>query len=186
MRFFRAIIGLFFSAGLCLTAPAAGPELVFNDLAGVPRHPLEAADKEASVLIFYWQDCPISNGYAPELNRIAAAHTNVAFYIVQVDPGLSRAMATEHARQFDLHQPVLLDPQHRLVVAAGAKVTPEAVVFGRSGQVLYRGRIDDQYAALGKKRAAVRQHDLSDALDAIAAGNPVKPTETEAIGCSIQ
>ena len=63
----------------------------------VPRHPLEPADKAASVLFFYWQDCPISNGYAPEINRICASHTNFAFYIVQVDPDLTPAAAKEHA-----------------------------------------------------------------------------------------
>ena len=68
----------------------------------------------------------------------------------------------------------MLDPQHRLVKLAKATVTPEAVVFGKNGEVLYRGRIDDQYAALGKKRAAATRHDLFDALDAITAGKPVK------------
>jgi hypothetical protein len=65
-------------------------------------------------------------------------------------------------------------------------VTPEAVVLGKGGEVLYRGRIDDNYLAFGKKRAAARQHDLSDALDAIAAGQTVKEKETQAIGCVIQ
>ena len=50
------------------------------------------------------------------------------------------------------------------------------------GDVLYRGRIDDNYAAFGKKRASARQHDLIDALDALATGRPVKFKETKAIG----
>jgi hypothetical protein len=80
----------------------------------------------------------------------------------------------------------LLDPKHQLVKLARATVTPEAVVFGKNGDVLYRGRIDDNYAAIGKKRASARQHDLIDALDAIATRQPVKLRETEAIGCLIQ
>ncbi len=162
------------------------PEMVFNDLDNVPRRPLEPADKVASVLIFYWQDCPVSNSYAPELNRIAAAHTNFAFYIVQVDPDLTPAAAREHARKFDLRVPVLLDPQHRLVKFAQATVTPEAVVFGKNGRVLYRGRIDDGYAALEKRRAAATEHDLIDVLDTLAAGKPPGKSETKVIGCLIQ
>ena len=184
MRFFCVILCCL--ATLFSAAAAVAPDLVVSDLNGVPRHPLTSTDKAASVLIFYWQDCPISNGYAPELNRIAATHTNFAFYIVQVDAGLSATAARQHARQYDLHIPVLLDPQHRLVKLAKATVTPEAVVFSKNGQVLYRGRIDDLYPAFGKKRAAAQRHDLADALDAIAAGQPVKPMETEAIGCFIQ
>jgi len=182
------ILGIIFflAAGFCLAGPEPGSELVFHDLDNVPRRPLEPGDKIASVLIFYWQDCPISNGYAPELNRITASHTNFAFYIVQVDPELTPAAAREHARKFDLHPPVVLDPQHRLVKFAKATVTPEAVVIGRNGQILYRGRIDDGYAALEKKRAAATEHDLIKALDTIAAGKRLKSKETKAIGCLIQ
>ena len=177
---------LYFAARAGLAAPDPLADIVFRDLAGVPRHPLEPGEKDASVLVFFWQDCPVSNGYAPELNRIAASHTNCAFYIVQVDPELSLAAAREHAAQYHLSMPVLLDPQHQLVKLAHATITPEAVVFGKKTEVLYRGRIDDNYAAFGKKRASARRHDLIEALDAIGAGRPVKPKETQAIGCLIQ
>ena len=122
-----------------------------KDLRDVPHRPLEPAGKAATVLVFYGQDCPVSNGYAPELNRIAAARTNFAFYVVQVDPELTAAAAREHARQYQLSMPVLLDPTHRLVKLAHAVVTPEAVVFGKDGRILYRGRIDDSYAAPGQE-----------------------------------
>lgn len=184
MRFCCAILCL--AAGLSVASPKPVGELVFKDLDGTPCRPMEPAGKLASVLIFYWQDCPISNGYAPELNRIAASHPNFAFYIVQVDPGLTPVAAKEHARQYDLRMPVLLDPEHRLVKVTKATVTPEAVVVEKDGQVLYRGRIDDSYANVGIKRAAARRHDLVEALDAIAAGQPVKEKKTQAIGCFIQ
>jgi AhpC/TSA family len=177
---------LCFAAGLFMATPGRSSELVYNDLDGIPRYPLDPADKAASVLFFYWQDCPISNGYVPEINRICAGHTNFAFYIVQVDPDLTLAAAKEHARKYDLRAPVLLDPQHRLVKLIQATVTPEAVVLGKHGEVLYRGRIDDLYAALGKKRAVATTRDLCDALDSITAGKAVKKPETKAIGCLIQ
>ena len=173
-------------SGICFADPGASSDYVFKDLGGVSREPLKPGDKLASVLIFYWQDCPISNGYAPELNRIAASHTNFAFYIVQVDPELTATAAKEHAREYALHLPVLLDPKHHLVDRLKATVTPEAVVVGKNAQVLYRGRIDDRYAALENKRAAITRHDLIDALDAIANGTLVKEKETKAIGCLIQ
>src|ERR1039457_757536 len=104
----RILCAIFcFAMGLCTAGSGESPGLVVADLDGVPRHPLDPAEKVASVLIFYWHDCPISNGYAPEINRICASHTNFAFYIVQVDPDLSPAAAREHARQYDLRAPVL-------------------------------------------------------------------------------
>lgn len=183
MKYFCAVFLI--ATGMCLGVNAAS-DLVMKDLQDVPRRPLDPAGKAGSVLVFYWQDCPVSNGYAPELNRIAASRTNFAFYIVQVDAELTAAAAREHARQYQLTMPVLLDPAHRLVKLAGAKVTPEVVVFGKDGQILYRGRIDDSYAAAGKKSAVVKKHDLCDALDAITAGNPIKQKETKAFGCVIE
>ena len=160
--------------------------MAFKDLAGVPCHPLEPGEKLASVLIFYWHDCPVCNSYAPELNRLYAGRTNFAFYIAQVAPELTPEAAKEYARQYELRAPVLLDPQHRLVKLIKATVAPEAVVVGKHGEVLYRGRINDRYLALGKGRPEATQNDLRDALDAIAAGRPVKKKETEAVGCFIQ
>ena len=129
-------------------------------------------------------DCPICNSYAPEINRLSAHYTNFAFYIVQVDPDLTPAAAKDHARQYDLRPPVLLDGRHRLVRLAKLSVAPEAVVYGKDGSVAYRGRIDNLYAGLNKRRAEATEHDLSAALDAIAAGRPVA-SQPPAVGCSI-
>src|SRR6516162_1060277 len=172
-----------FCSGVCRAFSSQSSELVFNDLEGTPRRPLEIGDKAAAVLIFYWHDCPICNGYAPEINRIFLSYTNFAFYVVQVDPELTATAAKAHAREYQLRPPVLLDPQHRLVSIVRATVTPEAILLGKDGKELYRGRIDNLYAALGKKRSSATQHDLRDALDAITAGHSVKNRQTKAIGC---
>lgn len=159
--------------------------LVLNDLDGTPHRPLEIGNKAATVLIFYWHDCPVCNSYAPEINRIFLSHTNFAFYIIQVDPDLTAAAARTHARDYQLRPPVLLDPQHRLVRIAKATVTPEAIVLGKDAKELYRGRIDDLYPDLGRKRSSATKHDLRDALDAITAGRPITNRQTQAIGCLI-
>jgi hypothetical protein len=173
------------TSALAVVAFGNSSSYLYPDLDGIAHRPLDP-EKGASVLFFYSEDCPISNGYAPEINRICASHTNFEFYIVQVDPQMTPEQGREHARQYGLRAPVLLDSQHRLVKLAKANVTPEAVVFGKHGRVLYRGRIDDLYATLGKKRWAATQHDLIDALDAIDAGRKIKVKETPAIGCRIE
>jgi len=173
-------------AGLCCAGAGEPAAVTLNDLDGVARQPLEPAGKLASVVVFYGHDCPISNGYAPEINRIAASHTNFVFYIVQADADLTVAAAKEHAKEYDLRIPVLLDPKQQLIKLLKPHVTPEAFVIGSKREVLYHGRIDDLYAEIEKKRGTVTRHDLLDALDAIATGHPVKQKETPAVGCLIQ
>jgi hypothetical protein len=63
--------------------------------------------------------------------------------------------------------------------------TPEVAIVTPAGQIAYRGRIDDQYADLGKKRLAPTQRDLREALTSILAGQPVPRPRTVAIGCLI-
>jgi hypothetical protein len=65
-------------------------------------------------------------------------------------------------------------------------VTPEAAIFGRDRQLLYHGRIDDQYVELGRARRRPTTHDLESALEAVLAGRKVAPAGPPAVGCSIR
>ena len=58
-------------------------------------------------------------------------------------------------------------------------------VIGPAGHVLYRGRIDNVWAALGKRRSAATEHDLRKALEAAVNGKRVAEPRTQAIGCYI-
>ena len=97
-------------------------------------------------------------------------------------PDLTVSDARTHATEYGLPGTVLIDPGHELVAALGATMTPEAVVRHR-GRVVYRGRIDDRWRALGARRRQPKQHDLRDVIDAIVAGAPVPAARTEVVGC---
>jgi thiol-disulfide isomerase/thioredoxin len=171
------------------SSPAADLEL--KDATGATHQPLEVKDAAGAVLIFIATDCPISNSYAPEINRICTEYGGEGpgrfrFYLVYADPDLTPAAAGKHAHDFGYTCPTLLDTQHRLVERLRARVTPEAVVIGPDGAVRYNGRIDDKWAAYGKARPEPTTRELRAALDAIRAGRPVATPETEAIGCPIE
>ena len=70
--------------------------------------------------------------------------------------------------------------------AVGARFTPEAVLVSPEGRVVYRGRVNDLYYALGKHRATPRSSDLALAVEQAMRGEPVVPAQTDAIGCPIQ
>lgn len=191
-------IYLVLAAAGCIVSPlcaAAGPNTAaarprrlpaLKTLDGVRVRPLDgAAARRATVLLFVTHDCPISNQYAPEINRIVGKYASkgVGFFVVYVESGLSRTQARAHANAFGYACPALLDPRHALVKYAGASVTPEVAVYGQNGARVYRGRIDDRYLALGRRREQVTTHDLRTVLDATLAGRPVPAPTTKAIGC---
>src|SRR5947208_11001406 len=106
------------------------------------------------VLVFISSECPVSNKFTPELERLAHEFpTNeVSFNLVYPNASDSDAKIAEHRRDFHLSAPFLHDPKHELVKITGVTVTPEAAVFDANRNLVYRGRINDQFLALGKGR----------------------------------
>ena len=144
--------------------------LTIKDIRGRAQSPFKPDGQAASVLFFILQDCPISNRYAPEIARIVREYQpkNIRFYLVYVDPAVEITQIEAHLREYNLPDiPVIHDAKRSLVAATGASVTPETAVVGKGGEILYRGRIDNLYEALGKPRRNVTEHDLRNALDAI-------------------
>jgi hypothetical protein len=144
-------------------------------------------DRKAAVLFFITNDCPITNSYVPEINRIVADYEvrKIAFYAVYTDPTVSIPAIRRHAREFGLHFPLIPDPAHDLVHKVGATVTPEVAVLERGGKLVYLGRIDDWYVDFGKRRPAPTQRYLRQALDAVLGGRPVAIPNVNPVGCFI-
>lgn len=156
--------------------------LVAIDFAGKP---VQLFDK-TTVLIFVRTDCPISNRYAPELQRLYRQYSSkAAFYLVYPDRAETTEGIRKHMAEYGYTFGALRDADRSLVKRSLARVTPEAAVFSSHGDLVYHGRIDDRYADFGKSRPQPTTHDLEEALEAALAGKPVKAGSTRAIGCFI-
>lgn len=157
------------------------------DLNNKPADPFQlTADAKAVVFLFTATDCPISNRYAPEVQRVhdAFAARGVRFFLVYPNPADKPKMIREHAKSFGYPAEVVRDPRQALVKRAQATVTPEAAVFVH-GALVYHGRIDDRFVDFGLDRPEPTTHDLADTLTAILAGAPVPHPVTHAVGCYI-
>ena len=158
-----------------------------HDTEGAVHKQDEWGSARAVVIFFVTTDCPLSNGYAPEMNRIEQTYTprGVRVYAVQGDTTIADDEVRRHARDFAYRFPVLLDPQMILSRYTGATITPEVAVLSADGQVAYLGRIDNRVEDFGKTRLQATEFDLRDALEAVLAGRPVAHPRTHAVGCAI-
>jgi len=160
-----------------------------TDLNRRPANPLVIAKSQPVVLLFVRTDCPVSNRYAPEIERLyrAYARHHINFWLVYPDADTTTSDILKHQRDYSLDVPALRDPTHELVRAASATATPEAAVFvpGSPPVLAYRGRIDDRMADFGKERPEARERDLENVLEGIAAGKKMAPRTTKAVGCYI-
>jgi len=164
----------------------AADSIAMTDLNGVPRA-IPAAGHMATVLFFIQHDCPISQYYAPEMNRLCREFSRKGFdfYVVYAEPTLAEGDARRYSKTYAYPCPVVLDSKLALTKYAGATAVPEAAVLSPTGSVLYRGRIDNLYASYGLRRPQATTHDLVDALSEIASGEPVKVPRTQTVGCFI-
>ncbi len=180
----RALVLL--AAGCCaLSAGALSFSLV--DTTGARHTAEEWRNKKAVVVFFTMTDCPLSNGYVPEMNRIQAeyAKQGVAVYAAHSDPFVKDDAVRKHTAEYGFTFPVLLDAKLMLARAAGATTVPEVAVFSASGELQYLGRIDNRMEDITRRRTVATEHELRDALDAVMAGRAPKVARTRAVGCSI-
>lgn len=176
-------------AALTLAIPlAAAPAVRLADLDNHLVDPFLAAENsKAIVFLFTSVDCPISNRYAPVVQRLyqTFAVQGVSFWLVYPNPAESPAAIRDHLKAFNYPVHALRDPKHELVKLTSVVVTPEVAVFDRAHTLVYHGRIDDRYVSLGVERPAPTRQDLADALTATLAGTRVREATTQAVGCFI-
>ncbi len=162
------------------------PSIGLPDLSGKQIVVFPSSARKGVVVFFALSGCPNAQGYAPEMNRIAKTYgpRGWRFYLVFVDTLFNSDELKKNAKDFGYAFPVL-HGQGKLLSAAKATMSPETAVFAPTGSLLYHGRIDDRFYALGKQRLRTQKHDLRNALDAIDAGKPVSQPKTDVIGCVI-
>lgn len=175
----------------CLHAfPASGDEPLLSgvravDLEGQVHHLGFDGRARAVALVFLGSECPVSLRYAPRLNELAreAAARDVEFYGVVSEDTLAPSAARAFQRERELAFPVLFDAAGDLAERLAPERMPEAFVLDADGRLVYRGRIDDRFVEPGKLRPRIDRHDLLDALEAVARGEPVREARTAAVGC---
>ncbi len=81
-------------------------------LDGTPADPFQKSPGKVIVLVFVRTDCPISNRYAPAIQRINAKYkAKAAFWLVYPDKSESAEKIRQHEREYSYKLPALRDPQ---------------------------------------------------------------------------
>ncbi|HEY1066437.1 MAG TPA: alkyl hydroperoxide reductase, partial [Pirellulales bacterium] len=198
-RFYRtvavAFVGGLLSALLFATEPAPAvpvrPTLGFPllDLQG-KTHELGQNDaRKVRAFVFLSTTCPIARGYTQTLNELhrglAAERRGELFGIVS-GASETRADAAKHFAEFQAEFPVLFDPSGLLADALQPTHTPEAFVLSESGELVYRGAIDNAWEAIGRRRPQAEKKHLAEAIAAAVAGKPAPVSATRPVGCPIE
>ena len=179
------------SATASLAAEPATTPLTYLtavDLNGQTHRLCGDPDIRATALVFLTSECPISRQYIPELNRLAAEFEaeEVDFFGVIYDPTTTRAEAVRFAEEFKIGFPVVFDASGELAIRFQPTHVPQAFVVDQDGQDVYRGRVDDVYATVDKRRQQPTRRDLREAILSTLAGKEVEVPQTEPVGCLLE
>ena len=156
------------------------------DLKGNSVEPFKSAGGKIVVFVFVRTDCPISNRYAPTIQKLSDEYADkAAFWLVYPSKVESAEMIRKHEREYGYGIAALRDPQHVLVKESHAEITPEVAVFDARRKLIYHGRIDNLYEDIGRARSAATTHELEDAISAALGGKSLAAESTHAVGCYI-
>jgi peroxiredoxin len=173
---------------------AAAPAFTATSSTGQPWN---LTDLQGKLVVLEWSnhECPYvrkhyDTGNMQALQREATGQGVVWLTIISSAPGtqghVSRAEADElTTTRKAAPSAVLFDPSGTVGRLYGATNTPHMYVIDRRGVLVYAGAIDDRPTT---RRADVQGADnyVRAALQAVAAGQPVKTPITRAYGCTVK
>lgn len=161
----------------------AGPMTGGDDLENKPL------SDSLTVYIFLADQCMISQFYTPELTRLYEKYhpQNVGFIGYFPNTLSTPERIDSFALNYRLTFPLLEDYDKKWTHRFGITVTPEVAVWNhRTDQLIYRGRIDDSYVRVGKRKLHPQSHDLVDVVEGWMRHEEADTlTQTQAIGCLI-
>ena len=143
-------------------------------------------ESKAIVVAFVGTECPLVANYAARLQKLADEYqaAGVAFIAIDSNQQDSLSELAHFARTHKIEFPVLKDAGNKVADAFDATRTPEVFLLDQDRQVVYHGRIDDQFT-YGRQKPSAEQSYLTAALDELVASKPITTPHASAVGCLI-
>jgi len=181
-----ALAGILIATQAAATDAAEDRAFRLADSTGEPFELTARTEPQLTVVCFLGTECPMARLYGPRLSELAEefADNGVRFVGVNSNRQDSVTDIREYVKTYRVRFPVLRDVGNKVADQYEATRTPEVFVLNESLDVIYHGRIDDQYAP-GVNRGKPLRRDLHEAISEWIDGKPVTVTETDAPGCLI-
>jgi hypothetical protein len=141
-----------------------------------------------TVSIFLLEDCKISQAYTQTIKQLIARYEaqGITFDLYFPNPISSDSTIQEFTQKFGLPLQKVKPNANAFAKQHGLEVTPEVMVYDHQREeIVYKGRIDNMYERVGKRRRVITRHDLALALDQLLKQGNTNITSTRAVGCII-
>ena len=145
------------------------------------------SQQSITAYVFMAEECPVCNYIGKTLKKISEEYNEQVNFIAVFPQKMSTyKSASIFKKKYQLlnftiqldHDLVITDRYH-------AAVTPEVVIVNNKDEILYKGRINNSYAAPGRMRHGKVTEDFENALKKIVLGKHVPKPWPDPIGCYI-
>lgn len=149
-----------------------------------------AAEERDSVTVYYFlgEDCKICQYYTPTLNGLYSEYNSDSISFVGLFPNhfsTEEGIATFQSK-YEIPFTLKREYFQTKTQAYKVRITPTVVVYNETKEeILYKGRIDDSYYKLGRRRRVVKSKELEQVLQSIMTGQEITTESVEPIGCVI-
>src|SRR5579863_3241494 len=139
----------------------------------------QTAKAPIQVVAFLGVECPLARLYARRLNELQTEFPPVEFraFAPNRHDSLEEIVAFQQVLDFPIQK------SSAEAIRLGATRSPEVFLI-RDGEVVYSGRIDDQYSP-GTHRSGPTRRDLAIAIQEVLAGQSVTVPRAEPAGCHL-
>ncbi len=170
------------------------PDFTTKDING---NDIKLSDYKGKNVILEWSNdqCPYVMKHYDSKNmqntqKTATDNGAVWLTIVSSAEGKQGNMSDEDAQKLvtevDAHATArIMDPSGEIGKMYDAKTTPHMFVINEEGNVVYAGAIDDNPSPRPETIEGAKNYVLA-ALDSLAAGEPIEPSQTAPYGCSVK
>ena len=150
------------------------------------------ADAKGFIVIFTCNHCPYAKAYEERIVALDAKYKSLGYPVIAINPNDPAAQPEDsfdlmktRAKEKGFTFPYLMDEGQKIYPQYGATKTPHVYILQKENGkniVKYIGAIDNNH----ENANDVTEKYVEAAVDALLKNEPVKQTETVAIGCTIK
>jgi peroxiredoxin len=141
------------------------------------------------LVAFTCNHCPYALAVWPRLLRLAEYAGKLGIKTVAINPNIhpgypedSPESMLEKTKEWGIRFPYLVDETQETARNFRAQCTPDIYLFNQARELVYHGRIDDNW----QDERKVTREELKEAIAALAKGQPTATKQNPSLGCSIK
>lgn len=145
--------------------------------------------KKGLLVVFSCNHCPYAVALWPRLIRIAKESKELGINTLAINPNINPDYPADSPQQmvvkanaWGIDFPYLVDDTQKVAKLFMAQCTPDIYLFNSAKGLVYHGRVDDNWQDEGH----VSKHDLRQAIQNLATGQPISLDQKPSRGCAIK